>query len=241
MEAKNTLKKIFRTKKGLIGTGIVILAGVLVWLGLTSFKRPDTYQLALDNVAEARFYMKNADDDIIGKVQLYSGVREEDYKQDGIATPTKAFTVISVDPKDNKTILGGTIIAEITVDNDQPQTITLEKNPYGTNYAADLGKTIESTSMVKIAFKSGEETVTTVNLSNPMPDDAISWEKALEIAAKELTEQISTDKRIESYVKILCDNTTNTPYWFVSFAAEDGRNFFVVVSPDGRIIGKSEK
>ena len=48
--------------------------------------------MALENIAEARFYLKTAGtDNPIGNVQLYSGIRETDYQADGIATPTVAM------------------------------------------------------------------------------------------------------------------------------------------------------
>jgi hypothetical protein len=233
------IKKIFTTKKGLCGLSAVIIAGAAAWWGITSFKRPDAYQLAIDNVAEARFYMKKAADNAMAAVQLYSGIREEDYQQDGIATAAAPFTVISVEPKNSALVADGKITADIIIDGAVPEQIVLEKNPYGINYAADLGRIIENTSAVQIAFKDPANTI--LELTDAMPEDAITWEKALEIATAELKGQIDTGIRMESYIKILCDNTTvSVPYWYVSFMMEDGSTLFAVISADGKVIGKSE-
>ena len=90
---KFSWKKIFN-KKLWIGLGVVAIAAIISIIGIVNFKRDDTYQMALENIAEARFYLKTAGtDNPIGNVQLYSGIRENDYQADGIATPTVAFTV----------------------------------------------------------------------------------------------------------------------------------------------------
>lgn len=235
-------KKKFFTKKALIGTAVVAVAAVLVIVGLVTWKRPDTYQLALDNIAEARFYLKTAaTDNPIGTVQLYSGIREEDFQADGIATASKAFTVLSVEPKDQKVVFNGCITAEIKINDEAPVTAVLEKNPYGNNYAIDLERALAENATVQITFKAGTETVGVTELSNVMPADAIKWETALEIASKEMSGVITADTRAETSTKILCDNTTvNTPYWFVSFVTEAGNRYFVVIAPDGKVIGTSE-
>ncbi len=236
-------KKKFFTKKVLIGTAVVLAALVITIIGVVNMKRPDAYQLALDNIAEARFYMKSAAaDNPIGTVQLYSGIRESDFQADGIATASQPFTVLSVEPKDQRVVYNGCITTEITINNDAPLTLVLEKNPYGNNYAADLEKALDESASVKVTFKAGTQTMGVTELTNVMPADAIKWETALEIACKELSGLITADTRVESSTKILCDNTTvSTPYWFVSFVTEDGNRYFVVVDTTGKVIGTSEK
>ena len=242
MKLRFNWKKFFN-KKTWLGIGIVTIALIVTIIGVVNFKRGDTYQMALENIAEARFYLKTANaDNPIGNVQLYSGIRETDYQADGIATATVAFTVLSVEPTNDKIVYNGCITTLIKINEQEPITLVLEKNPYGNNYAGDLESAVDVNANVTITFQANGETIGTVTLSSVMPDEAISWETALEIACQTLGDVITTDTRMESSTKILCDNSTvNTPYWFVSFVTEDGNRYFVVISHDGKVIGTSEK
>ncbi len=242
MKLRFNWKKFFN-KKTWLGIGIVTIALIVTIIGVVNFKRGDTYQMALENIAEARFYLKTANtDNPIGNVQLYSGIRETDYQADGIATATVAFTVLSVEPTNDKIVYNGCITTLIKINEQEPITLVLEKNPYGNNYAGDLESAVDVNANVTITFQANGETIGTVTLSSVMPDEAISWETALEIACQTLGDVINTDTRMESSTKILCDNSTvNTPYWFVSFVTEDGNRYFVVISHDGKVIGTSEK
>lgn len=242
MKHKFNFKKLFN-KKFWIGFSIVALATVITIFGMINFKRGDTYQMALENIAEARFYLKTAGtDNPIANVQLYSGIRENDFQADGIATPTVAFTVLSVEPTNDKIVYNGCITTLVKIDDQEPVTLVLEKNPYGNNYAGDLENALDANANVTITFQANGETIGTVTLGSVMPENAISWESALEIACQALDGILTTDTRVESSTKILCDNSTvNTPYWFVSFVTENGDRYFVVVSHDGNVIGTSEK
>ena len=242
MKIKFNFKKLFN-KKFWIGFSIVALATIISIVGIVNFKRGDTYQEALENIAEARFYLKTAGkDNPIGNIQLYSGIRENDFQADGIATPTVAFTVLSVEPTNDKIVYNGCITTLVKINDQEPVTLVLEKNPYGNNYAGDLEKTLDINANVTITFQANGETLGTVTFNSVMPENAISWESALEIACQALEGTLTTDTRMESSTKILCDNSTvNTPYWFVSFVTEGGDRYFVVVSHDGNVIGTSEK
>ncbi len=237
------MKLKFLNKKFWVATAIIILAAVVTIIGVVNFKRSDTYQMALENIAEARFYLKTAGtDNTIGNVQLYSGIRETEFNADGIATATVPFTVLSVEPTNEKIVYNGCITTLIKIDDQAPVTLVLEKNPYGNNYAGDLECALDVNANVNVTFQANGETIGNVTLQNVMPEESITWETALEIACQTLNDVITTDTRMESSTKILCDNSTvNTPYWFVSFVTENGDRYFVVVSHDGKVIGTSEK
>ena len=233
---------MFNKKFWVVGS-IILLATVVTIVGLVNLGRGNTYQMALENIAEARFYLKTAGaDNPIGNVQLYSGIRESDFQADGIATATVAFTVLSVEPTNDKIVYNGAVTTLIKINDQEPITLVLEKNPYGNNYAGDLENALDVKANVSVTFQANGETIGTVALANVMPTDAITWETALEIACDALDGVLSTDTRMESSIKILCDNSTvNTPYWFVSFVTEAGNRYFVVVGHDGKVIGTSEK
>jgi hypothetical protein len=230
-------------KKFWLAASIIVVAAVVAIVGIINFKRSDTYQMALENIAEARFYLKTAaTDNPIGNVQLYSGIRESEFNADGIATATVPFTVLSVEPSNDKIIYNGCITTLVKINDQEPLTLILEKNPYGNNYAGDLENALDVNANIDITFQANGETIGNVTLNNVMPDEAITWETALEIACQTLNDVLSTDTRMESSTKILCDNSTvNTPYWFVSFVTEDGNRYFVVVGHDGKVIGTSER
>ena len=234
------LKKILN-KKFWIAASIIVVALIVTIIGLVNFKRSDTYQMALENIAEARFYLKTTGtDNSFGNVQLYSGIRETEFNADGIATATVPFTVLSVEPSNDKIVYNGCITTLIKINDQEPITLVLEKNPYGNNYAGDLENAVDVNANVSVTFQANGETIGSVTLNNVMPAEAITWETALEIACQALNEILTTDTRMESSTKILCDNTTvNTPYWFVSFVTENGDRYFVVVSHDGKVIGTS--
>jgi hypothetical protein len=232
--------KFWKSKKFYIGFGVVLAAGVLALIGILKYKRPDTYQIALDNIAEARFYLKSAAENPIARVQFYSGMREDPYEQNGIANTTKAFTVVSVEPKDEMLGRGNSIPAEITVD-DITTPITLTKNPYGSNFACDLEKLIDSKAEVKLTIKADEQNPQTLRLEAVLPENAITWEQALEIATKELGTQITDSENLETYIKIICDKqSANLPFWYISFANDKAETFFIVIAMDGHIVGKSK-
>lgn len=236
------LKK-FWNKKFWIASSIIVLATIITIIGIVNFKRGNTYQMALENIAEARFYLKTAQaDNPIGNVQLYSGIRESDFQADGIATATVAFTVLSVEPTNDKIVYNGSITTQIKINDQEPITLVLEKNPYGNNYAGDLENTLDVNANITVTFQANGETIDTVTLENVMPENSITWETALEIACQALDQVLTTDTRIESSTKILCDSSTvNTPYWFVSFVTENGNRYFAVINHEGKVIGTSEK
>jgi hypothetical protein len=207
--------------------------------GLLHFKKPNNYQVALGNIAEARYYMKAADSEA-ARVQLYSGTREDPYKRDGVANTNKAFTVVSVEPVSEQIARMVEIPAEVTIDGAVTQ-ITLIKNPYGSNFAADLEKLVANTSAVSVALKIDDTAPLTFELTDVMPEGAISWERALEIATAAIDSQIDTTKGLETYVKVVCDKqTVNTPYWHITFASQDGKTLFVIIDANGKVVGKSK-
>jgi hypothetical protein len=237
---RNLLKRIFCTKKGLLGVVVVVLACVMSVVGIIHFRKEDNYKTALGNVAEARYYMKSAEVPEVARVQMYSGTREDPYKADGIANPNKAFTVVSVEPINDTVAKMVELPAEITIDG-AVTPITLIKNPYGTNFAADLERLVESTAAVSVSLKIDDTAPVVFELANTMPPNAISWERALEIAADTVNDKIDTTKSLETYIKVICDNkTVNTPYWYVTFVTEDGQTLFVIIDANGKVAGQSK-
>ena len=212
---------------------------VFLIVGISSCSRSSYYQLALDNLSEARFYMKQDESDSL-KVQFYSGMREDPYATNGISEKTTAFGIINVDPK-NK-ILDGLIEIEGTLKiGDELLPVKLEKNPYARNFGCDIAKLVDASKTMSLTLIIDNSTTVpdtiVFNLVNCMPENAISWEDAMKIATDHLANKIKKAGKFECYVKIISDLVKNTgSYWYIQFATQKGDTFFCVIDSSGKVI-----
>ena len=215
------------------GFAVVLVVAFLV-IGISSCSRASYYQLALDNLSEARFYMKQDESETL-KVQFYSGMREEPYAINGVAEKTTAFGIINVDPK-NKILDGLTTLEGTLKVGDELIPVTLEKNPYDKNFGCDVAKLVDASKSMSLTLTVGTNTIV-FNLENCMPTEAISWESALKIAVDNLTPKIKKAGKFECYVKIISDLVKNTgSYWYIQFTTQKGETFFCVVDSGGKVI-----
>ena len=76
------------------------------------------------------------------------------------------------------------------------------------------------------------ETAIDVTLQKITPADAISYRKALSIAAK----SFSTAENGEFHVRLICENQNF--YWFCAVARENGSEAVLLSATDGKIIAK---
>ena len=129
--------KKFLTKKILIVAASFVVIAAMLMIGLSTFKKSGVYQLALDNLAEARFYIKQDESSRL-RVQFFSGMREEPYENNGIAEKTIPFAIVNVDPKDNS-LSGMTSLSGTLKIGDEVIEVTLKKNPFDKNFATDIG------------------------------------------------------------------------------------------------------
>jgi len=224
----------FLNKKTILAAAAVILVIVFLFIGISSCSRASYYQLALDNLSEARFYMKQ-DESASFKVQFYTGMRENPYEVNGISEKTTAFGIINVDPKDKS--LDGLVSIDATLKiGEELLPITLEKNPYAKNFGCDIERLVDADKEMSLTLPVGTDTIV-FNLKNCMPEDAISWEDALKIATDHHTDDIKSAGKFECYVKIISDLVKNTgSYWYVQFVTREGETFFCVVDSSGKVI-----
>jgi len=229
--------KIFKFKKHatkwmlLIGAAVLIAVGVC--LGVSSCSRASYFQLALDNLSETRLYMKQAETDRY-RVQFYAGMREEPYAVNGISEKKVAFGVISLESRGKK-INEEEVEGTLCID-DEEIPVRLERNPHGTNFACDIEKLVAADKELTLTLHLGEA-MQEFNLVNTMPEDAINWERALEIATDEARTQIKSAGRFECFIKIVESPVKDAgSFWYVRFVPEKGNNFFVVVDPTGKVI-----
>ena len=220
--------------KSLIGLTASVAVIVLVVVGITSCNRISLFQLALDNVSEARFYLKQDQTDNI-RVQFSSGMREEVYVRDGISGRTVPFGHVNVEPIGN--VFGDAIqLNAVLRINDENLQITLERNQFGRNFGHDIGRLVDVSTTVSLALTVGTQTIV-FNLTNTMTDSCISWERALEIAVEHLSGKIRNTGRFEVYVRIIADLVRGSgSYWFIQFVPQKGEPFFAVISSGGKIV-----
>ena len=228
-------KKFFVSKTFLITTVLIAAAAIALGIGLGTAGKETFHNQARASLAEARYYLKQAQSDTL-RVQFFAGMREEPYEMNGHAEKSTPFTIINVEPKnghykDLLEINGSLRIGEETVE------ITLTKNPFDRNFAADIERIIEPDKEIKLTLFLSETDTPTFTLENTMGENAINWERALEIAAEEMVDKVK-GKKFEVYVKIISDNTQDAnSFWYVQFIMQEGKTHFCVITPDGDIIG----
>ena len=231
------MKKLFLNKRFWIAVACVVVLAVGAGIGLSALRKQSYLQFALDNLAEARFYMKQAQNDSV-RVQFTSGMREEPYNMDGVANKTTAFAIINVDPKDSSLRDRHELKGTLKIGGELTE-VTLDRNPYDKNFAADLGRLVDAASEVSFTLVLGELDQPTFNLTDAMPEGAVTWEQALAVAMEHHVADLKCCKKFEVYVKIINDLTKESgAFWYVQFVhSGDGKTNFCVVAPDGSIVG----
>jgi len=220
------------TTKWLLLGSTVILVLVGSFIGISSCSRSSYFKLALDNLSEARIYMKHAEADCC-KVQFFAGMREEPYIVNGISEKKVAFGIINLDP--GKRIVGDEIQGTLGM-GEESIPVILERNPHGANFAMDIERLIEATQIMVLTLTIEGE-VKVFNLANAMPESAINWERALEISVDTMLPQIRKAGKFECYVKIVESPVKGGgSFWYVRFVPTSGDNFFVVIDATGRVI-----
>ena len=222
-------------KSLLIGGATILVVGTFVLILTLNFGSTSLKQTALDNISEARFFMMQAHNENL-RVQFFSGVREQSYQIDGIATGTVPFALLNVEPRNISHIDDQELRGTLQLGDAPAEEVVLERNLYGRNFAVDLGKAVEANVAIVFTLTTSTDTIT-FNLSNSMADDAIDWKKALEIATEHVADSLNNVTSFETYVKIITDLQNLGAFWFVQFATNTGETYFVVINPTGEIIG----
>jgi len=229
---RRLFKKIGRTKL-LAFIGIAAVLGVFLFVMLSGGGSKTLHERAMANIAEARFYMMQAQTEDL-RVQFFSGIREQNYQMDGVAdTSTVPFALINVEPRGINLIDIQEITGTIQIGDAEPVEITLERNQFGRNFGYDLGKLVEAGTEIVFTFDEHP-----FELAQAMPTDAITWEKALGIGVEHFKSELTAEgvASFESYVKIITDRESLAAFWFVQFVTNTGNNHFIVINIDGQLI-----
>ena len=231
------LKSLFG-KKFLVGSGLAIVVAVGGFFVIQGMREQTVAKTAVQNVAEARYFMQRAATPS-AEIQFYTGIREENYVQDGIASKAIPFSIINVQldkkyksvPELTGTIKIGTEFYEFV----------LYKNPIDPlNFTNDISKSlrsaINSTDEVEITLLIDAQNTPTVKLSNCMPAGSTTWEDAIRIATESHIKELKGQK-FESYATIMYDaKAGNGGFWYVRFVTESGDSHYCVVSNDGKCL-----
>ena len=231
-------RKFWLGKKFLIGvcvSVVIAVGGVLVANGM---QRPNIYAIAMNSVAEARFFMKYAHADAIC-VQFYAGRREEPFNRDGIANRNVDFAIINVEGSPEMRELGQ-IEGTIRIANEQYSFVLLQ-SPYNpTHFTNDIIRSLRvpvtSGDEIEITLLVGANNHPTFRLGNAFEEGAISWEQALRAATTKIGPKVR-DQRFEVYISIMHNVADSGAFWYIQFVTEDGQTHFTVVAPDGSVIG----
>jgi len=220
------------TTKWMLLVSVVILIAFGAFIGISSCSRSSYFQLALDNLSETRMYMKHGEAECCS-AQFFAGMREEPYLVNGVSEKKVAFGIINLEP--GKKIDGNELTGTLAI-GEEILPVTLERNPHGANFATDIERLVDATQELVLTLVIGGSTHV-FNLANAMPETAINWERALEIAVDQMQPQIRKAGKFECYVKIVESPVKGGgSFWYVRFVPEKGDNFFVVIDNTGRVI-----
>ena len=228
--------RMFVSKKFVVAVICVVVLAVGAAVGISAIRKQSFLQFALDNLAEARFYMKQAQNDSV-RVQFTSGVREEPYQMDGVANKTTAFAILNVDPRDNSLRDRHEVRGSLKIGGEVIE-VTLDRNPYDRNFAADLGRLVDVGEDISVTLFLTEHDHPTFALGDAMPEGAVGWEQALAVATDHHYDDLACCKKFEVYVKIINDLTKESgAFWYVQFIHQDSKTNFCVIAPDGSVVG----
>jgi len=229
------MKKRFTWKKITVLGIVAVTIGIFILVAsLSGGRESAVYKIAMRNLAEARFYMMQAQNENV-RIQFFSGMREEPYTIDGVANPTVPFALINVEPRNashhDDDILEGTLrIGEENIE------VKLERNQFGRNFATDIGRLVEPGTPIQFILRHNNDTVI-FNLVPSMRENAIGWEEALRIASKHFERELRSAQNFASYIKIITDHANISAFWFVQFVTTAQEVHFVVIGQDGTLIG----
>ncbi len=167
------------------------------------------------------------------------GQREDVYIIDGKHTKNVDFSLITL--KFNKIIEQNQIEVDFII-NDETKHVLLELNPGNQCYMADLGYALNQNDVINLVFEN--KSLNLVNLSNSF---YIDYESAIEIAVKDLGEDLNTfysngNFNGECYLKVLTLKNRGEEglFWIFSAVSENRESKNIIINiDDGSILVKN--
>ena len=162
------------------------------------------------------------------KVWCSSGKREDTYQMDGKASKLVDFLLLSVEPKVDDASLTSCALSI----NGKTIPLNLEKSPYDSTYACDLGVLISGEDNLQ-AYLSYLDLTESVELVCESKTYKIQTENALKLAFKEFYPFIKdTTEDYEMYLKIISSQkTSNIQFWYARVLFSSGQERVCVIEP----------
>jgi hypothetical protein len=199
----------------------------------------DNLSLVKENLSEkTEVYFFGESEGCYGTISC--GQREGNYVIDGKSEGKTDFSLISISFSGET--FGSALSATVTIDQTSEQ-VTLEFNSLNGCYMFDLEQKLSGGEQISIEISNK-----TIEFENLSKNFAISADKALEIATKELSNHIEAAKSLsgfsaECYLRVLDKRANNFEdvFWCFTLTNTNSESFSVVISTtDGSILAKSE-
>lgn len=222
-----------------------LLILMFLFVSIISLSACESKDLNLsDYLIEERNNLFVANDELY-TLNLSSGLRESEYKFDGVITDKVDFAVITFVRNDNLPLANDTY-AYIVKINDEEFSGFLEKSPVDNTYVADLGVSVNDDAIVsaRISFTGYTFSGDLTNISSAF---GYNKNKVIEIANKELKEEIKnitqdSNVKIEVVTKIMKDYSSvdmKNYYWYVGVISTNGDTLGLIIDANsGEIIAK---
>lgn len=220
---------------------IIIACAVIVAFMVALFSGCSSSS-AISNVSDDRYGVFDGECENFNATLIY-GKRETPYKLDGIANELVDFAIISVNFP-NKIAENEVVTYSLTA-GDKKSSGNLERNPYTNEYMVDTKLALSGDETVNLVVQSDSCEETSLSLTNRSKTWEIDHEKALELGAKSLKEEINAFKKNGGYeiqIKIATQQKTNfgTYYWNFYVISTSGKRHSVLISvSNGEILVKN--
>lgn len=176
-----------------------------------------------------------------GKIEVYSGQREEYFEYNGISTPKVDYGIIKIcfDKPNDKNIIDVSLQIDDEISN-----LILEQNPFDQSYMVDIEKQISANAVIKIKILDDNYVETIVECQSK--NWKISDKDALEIAGKNMKDFLSENSKngldYECYLKVVHNIQDGERLYFYTFSVKttQGKSANIVIDVNtGEVLVKS--
>ena len=202
----------------------------------------NTYNLVKENISEHRQNILVYSDDNY-YVTFMSGLRENNYKTDGISNEKVDFSIISFNLLNKEEKIEDGVNYKTTI-NGIEYSGQLLNNPYDNSYVIDLSINTTELDNLTIVFSYNSKNIT-INLTKINDSWKIDGLKALKIVCdnyKDYLKQGIQDNKFngEVYIKVVHnDKYSQDYYWYIQIVS--GKNSYsAIINPtDGEILAQN--
>ena len=202
-------------------------------------------RLVRDNISEYReFIVWGQSGDV--SASLMCGMREVDYKINGIATDLIEFGVLTIGAKDESLLIAG--VEYILFVGTKKYSGELEKNPFNGTLVADIKEVVDENSNISLVIKFDDGDIP-IKLQKVNTKWGIDSEGCIDILMNKYNGELKkfVNNGVfegEVYIKIMQDDifALNDFYYLVSVYGKEGKSINVILSPiSGEILASNVK